>query len=305
MDRKIKKFGGVVVPMITPVNEKIEIDCKAVERLIDSFVHEGISVFLLGTTGESASVPVRQRALLVKTVTEYAGKRTKIFAGISGNCLEESIEQANLYAGMGVDAVVAHPPFYFPLSPDMMLKYFEKLADGVRCPLFLYNNPMTTNNSIPIDVAEKLSYHSNIAGIKDSERNLERLNASMSLWHNREDFVHLTGWAAQSAYTLANGSDGIVPSTANFAPRIYSDLYKLAVKGDTAAAKALQIKADNLSELYLAGRNLSQSLPALKIIMSELGLCQPYVYPPLEITSGDEALVIREKVRLTFQDLKQ
>ena len=305
MNKKEKNFSGVVVPMVTPITANGEVDCSALEKLMNSFIDAGISVFLLGTTGESASVPLRHRSFLVKTAMEYVKNKIKIFAGISGNCLEESIEQANLYAAMGVDTVVAHPPFYFPLSPDMMLKYFEKLADGVRCPLFLYNNPMTTNNSIPIDVAEKLSYHSNIAGIKDSERNLERLNASMSLWHNREDFVHLTGWAAQSAYTLANGSDGIVPSTANFAPRIYSDLFKLAVKGDTAAAKALQIKADNLSELYLAGRNLSQSLPALKIIMSELGLCQPYVYPPLEITSGDEALVIREKVRLMFQDLKQ
>jgi 4-hydroxy-tetrahydrodipicolinate synthase len=303
MNKKEKNFSGVVVPMVTPITANGEVDCSALEKLMNSFIDAGISVFLLGTTGESASVPLRHRSFLVKTAMEYVKNKIKIFAGISGNCLEESIEQANLYAAMGVDTVVAHPPYYFPLSPDMMLKYFEKLADHIKCPLFLYNNPMTTHSSISLDVADKLSYHPNIAGLKDSERDIQRLNKAISLWRDREDFVHLTGWAAQSTHALASGSDGIVPSTANYAPKIYRNLYNMAAEGNMSAAIDLQMKADQLSELYMAGRNLSLSLPALKTIMSELGLCQPFVYPPLETTPENEALLIKEKTRLMFQNL--
>jgi dihydrodipicolinate synthase/N-acetylneuraminate lyase len=293
MTKTNKKYTGVIVPMVTPVNEKILVDVPAVERILQSFIETGVSPFLLGTTGESVSVSREQQLILVKTTVNYTGKKALVYAGISGNCLEESIENAKMFADYGVDAVVAHLPFYYPLDTDQMLKYYEQLAEKVPCPLILYNNPITTKYSVPVEVIEKLSYHPNIGGIKDSERGMERLDASLKLWKNRPDFVHLTGWAAQSAYALLNGSDGIIPSTGNVVPKLYKKLFDAAIHGEATLADQLQTKTNEISEIYQKDRNLSQSIPALKTMMSAYGLCEPYVLPPMYSLSIEE----KEKIK--------
>jgi dihydrodipicolinate synthase/N-acetylneuraminate lyase len=299
MTKPIKKYTGVIVPMITPINGNYKIDTIAAERIVNTFIEANVSPFLLGTTGESVSISNDQQRLLVATTIRNAKNKLLVYAGISGNCLEESIENAKLFADLGVDAVVAHLPFYYPLDADQMLRYYEQLAERVPSPLILYNNPITTKFSIPVDVIEKLSYHPNIAGIKDSERGIERLDLSLKLWSNRPDFVHFTGWAAQSAYALLNGSDGIIPSTGNFCPELYSELYHCALHRNVEKANALQNKADKISEIYQKDRNISQSIPALKVMMSTKGLCKTYVMPPMYELSSEESEKIKSAVQST------
>jgi dihydrodipicolinate synthase/N-acetylneuraminate lyase len=297
MKKLDKKYRGVIVPMVSPVNEDLSIDIAAVHKILDSFMLNGVSPFLLGTNGEAPSLSDEQKTGFVKEAVSYVNRKTMVFAGISGNCLEETISNARQYAQIGVDAVVAHLPFYFPLSANQMLSYYTQLADSISCHLILYNNPITVKQSIPLEVIEQLSHHPNIAGVKDSERGMERLNRSIELWSKRDDFVHLLGWTVQSAYALLNGSDGIVPSTGNFIPVLYKDLYDAAMGKDQINAFKYQERADEISDIYLKDRNISQSIPALKFIMSITGLCQPFVLPPLSMPDLKEQEAIRKKVK--------
>jgi 4-hydroxy-tetrahydrodipicolinate synthase len=292
-----KKYKGVIVPMITPFNERFHIDVPAVEKIIGTFLTNDIAPFLLGTTGESVSVSREQQLVLVKATIKMVGEKALVYAGISGNSMEESIESAKMFADYGVNAVVAHLPFYYPLDLDQMMRYYVQLANNVPVPLILYNNPITTKFSVPVEVIEKLSYHANIAGIKDSERGMDRLNDSIKLWANRPDFVHLTGWAAQSAYALLKGSDGIIPSTGNVTPELYAQLYRAALNGDATKANELQDTANKISEIYQKDRNLSQSLPALKVMMGARGLCEHYVLPPMYGLSREEMDKIKSETK--------
>ncbi|MBN2215293.1 MAG: dihydrodipicolinate synthase family protein [Bacteroidales bacterium] len=296
MDKPNKKYGGVIVPMVSPVNEDLTIDTDAVHRILDLLINAGVSPFLLGTNGESVSISDAQKLVLVENTVSYVNKKITVFAGISGNCLEESIRNARLYAQTGADVVVAHLPFYFPLTSDHMLNYYEQLADRIPCPLIIYNNPVTVKQSIPLDIIEQLSHHPNIAGLKDSERGMERLNRALELWRYRDDFVHLLGWTVQSAYSLLNGSDGIVPSTGNFIPSLYKDLYDAALRKDEYKSFEYQHKADRISDIYIKDRNISKSIPALKYIMSLKGLCKPFVLPPLSLPDKKEQNAIKEMV---------
>jgi 4-hydroxy-tetrahydrodipicolinate synthase len=295
MNMKVK-FKGVIVPMVSPVNEDLSVDRDAVHRILDSFLLNGISPFLLGTNGESVSLSDNQKSELVNETVSYVNGKSAVYAGISGNCLEETVRNARSYARTGVDAVVAHLPFYFPLSASQMQRYYEQLANSIPCPLILYNNPITVRQSIPLDVIEQLSHHQNIAGIKDSERGMDRLDQSIELWGNRNDFVHLLGWTEQSAYALLKGSGGIVPSSGNFVPGLYKNLYDATQQNDQTKAYEYQEKANRLSDIYIKDRNISQSIPALKFIVSLTGLCKPFVLPPLVLPDSEEQQVIREMV---------
>lgn len=286
--RMKKKYQGVVVPLVTPLTEAYRLDVAAVEKMITNLQANDAMPFVLGTTGEATSLPVSLKKAYAKTAARLKSADTILYAGISGNCLEESVELANYCFDVGVDAVAATLPCYYTLSDDQMKRYFERLADQLNGPLIIYNIYATTRMSIPISVLDELSYHPNIVGVKDSERSNERLDESLALWADRPDFSHFIGWAARSAHALLAGSDGLVPSTGNLLPGIYRDMLKAVRDGDEEKAFYYQNQSDIFGHVYQSGRTLGDSLWALKVLMQEYGLCGTTMMPPLQSLSKQE-----------------
>ena len=283
-----KKYSGVVVPAVTPLTSNYQLDYEAVEKMFDRFYQNKVMPFIIGTTGESASLPYSLKQEYIKAAAKLKAKETILYAGISSNCLQESIELAKEAFDAGVDVVAATLPSYYAFSESQMKQYFEQLAEQVPAPVIIYNIPATTHMSIPLKVIDELSYHENIVGTKDSERSEERLQQSLSLWSKREDFSHFLGWAAKSVEALINGSDGLIPSTGNLFPYIYNEMVKAVERGDNEEAYRFQKLSDVLGDLYQKGRLLGESLWALKVLMREEGLCQSYIMPPLQSLSMEE-----------------
>lgn len=291
------KYRGVVVPMVTPVTENQTLDVAAVERIIDFFAANGVAPLLMGTTGEGNSVSAADGKLFVETAVKAAKGRILIYAGLTGTCFAEQLAQAEAYTKAGADVIVATLPSYYSLTEEQMYVYYKTLADSISGPLMLYNILATTHMSIPVDVIKRLAEHPNIVGLKDSERDLERMKQCVEFSKEREDFTYFCGWAAQSAYSLSIGGDGIVPSTGNYVPEMFAALYEAAVKGDMAAAERLQDETNEIAKIYQAGRTLGQSLAALKVMMGTKGLCEPWMLMPLTRLSADEEQAIVEKLK--------
>lgn len=291
-----KKYAGVVIPMVTPITEDGKIDQTSAVRIFDHLVESNTFPFLLGTTGEAASVPMASRIELIKCVMDQASEESLVYAGISDNCLENSLFLAQKFADLGVGAGVAHLPSYYPLSDSHMIKYYEMLADKSPLPIIIYNILSTTHMSIPLDVIDKLSHHPNIMGMKDSERDLDRMRQSAEMFSSRKDFSILCGWTTQSSATLAMGFDGIVPNPGNITPGLFKALYDSVLNGRAEDAEKLQEKANEIADIFQKDRSLSQVFAGLKLIMSILGLCEPWVLPPLIRLNAKEEEQIQIKM---------
>ena len=299
-----KKYGGVVVPMITPFNKDLDIDFDALAKLLDYFVAAKTMPFILGTTGESASIPFSMRKEYVKKSVEFVNKRSMIYAGISDTCVVNSIDQARNFADLGIDVFVVHPPAYYPLTPDQVKSYFLHIAERLPAPMMIYNIPATTKISIPLDIIEELSNHPNIVGLKDSERSLERMRLLVDRFDQRSDFALLSGWTVRSAYALSIGFDGIVPSTANLIPRIFTKLYRAAMEKNITEAEKIQKRINPVADFHQKDRVLSEVMALLKLMMNELGLCGPFVLPPLtRFDLSEEKRLITEMKKLDLQKL--
>lgn len=284
------KYNGVVVPMVTPVTPNGFLDKPAVERIIKSFVNAGVSPLLMGTTGEGNSVSTIDGQELIETAVKAAQGKITIYAGLTGNCFIEQLKQAGYYSASGADVIVATLPSYYSLTPEQMENYYLRLADSIKGPLMLYNIAATTHMSIPVDVIQRLADHPNIVGLKDSERDMERMEKCIAIAKNRDDFAYFCGWAAQSAKSLELGGNGIVPSTGNFVPGMFQDLYKAAIAGDMETAYRLQDETNEIAKIYQANRTLGQSLTALKVMMQTRGLCTPDMLMPLtRLSEAEEA----------------
>ena len=288
-----KKYSGIVIPAITPLTEDHKLDHAAVEKMFSNFYSNDVMPFILGTTGEAASLPVSVKNDYISLAVKLKKKGSVLYAGISSNCLEESIELARKSFDAGVDVVATTLPSYYALSEYQMKKYFEELANSVSGPIIIYNIPATTHMSIPLKLIDELSHHENIVGSKDSERSEERLKESFALWAHRSDFSHFVGWAAKSAEALLNGS-GLIPSTGNLYPAVYKQMLEEAKAGNKERVYELQKLSDELGGIYQSGRTLGESLWALKFLMKEVNLCEPHVMPPLRSLPADEENKLRK-----------
>ena len=293
-------YCGVIVPMVTPLDARGAIDDLGVRRIIGNLVANRCSPFVAGTTGESSSISDARKAELVRIAVEEAAGKELVYAGIADNCLEESLSKARLYRDLGADAVVAHLPWYYPIDDAHMREYFLALAEACPLPVMMYNIPVTTNLSLPLELLDELSRHENIVGVKDSERGDDRLRESLELWRDREDFTFHLGWAAMSSFGLQNGLDGIVPSSANLVPGVYRGIYDAARSGDAAEADRLQTIGDEISDYYQVGYPLSRSVPRFKAMLNAFGFCQPYVASPMLALTGQDLDDVREETRVRF-----
>jgi len=284
-----KEYRGVVVPMVSPLTASGEIDTASVQKLMQTFADHDISPLVLGTTGEGASFSKEASKTLVKQVMEAKSPTQKVYVGVVGNQVDEQKELGKAYLDLGADAVVATLPGYYILTPDQMKRYFEELADYISGPLMIYNIKSTTQMSIPLDIIEELSHHPHIKGLKDSERDFERLEQSIKVYKDRADFSFFCGWGSESAKSLALGADGIVPSTGNLVPELYSQLYSAVTSGDSDGAQGMQELTDQVAKIYQSDRTLGQSLATLKLLMNERGLCQPFMKSPLGLLDDEMA----------------
>jgi 4-hydroxy-tetrahydrodipicolinate synthase len=161
----------------------------------------------------------------------------------------------------------------------------------------LYNIPATTKVSIPLDVVGKLSEHANIIGIKDSERSIERMDLLAEQFKDREDFAILSGWTTKSSYALLAGFDGIVPSTGNLIPQLFTDLYQAVIDGSKEKAEEIQDKIDPIADFHQQEVPFSHMIPILKVMMDEFDLCGPTVLPPLTRLEAKQEEQIRKSMK--------
>jgi 4-hydroxy-tetrahydrodipicolinate synthase len=295
---KEKKYRGVVVPMVTPFTSHGDIDLDAAERTIEHIIGNGASIFALGTTGEAASIRNSAKAQFIETVVKKNAHRTIVYAGISDNCLATSVDLAKQFFDLGVDVVVAHVPSYYPLTSDDILSYYEALAERVPVPLMLYNIPVTTGVSIPLEVIDRLSHHPTIIGFKDSDNDMERLRQAVTLWKDRNDFSYLSGCTSLNKTALAMSADGIVPSVGNIVPDLFVKLYNAVQNGDIEEAERCQRRANDISDIFQKNKILSQSLSILKAMMHILGFCEPKVLPPLRDLTTEQIQDVKETMNI-------
>jgi dihydrodipicolinate synthase/N-acetylneuraminate lyase len=276
-----KRFSGVVVPMITPINKDLTVDVKAVERIMQLFAKNGIHPLVLGTTGESSSIGETESYRFVEAAVKAKGENQCVYAGLVGNQVESLIARGNKYIELGADCVVATLPSYYILNSDQMIEFYKTLADKIYGPVMMYNIKATTQMSIPLDVVAALDGHPNIWGLKDSERDADRMKTCIETYKNREDFSYFCGWGAQSFGSMQLGADGIVPSTGNIVPEMYGKLYSAAINNDWSECSKWQEATDKVAVIYQKDRTLGESLAALKTLMKSAGICNETMMPPL------------------------
>ena len=231
------RLSGVIVSLITPFeNEKP--DYGKLERNIGKLNRSDVSGYLaLGGNAECQSMSGNERLDILKAVSENRGSRL-LLAGVSSESVLLTLKQIERYAETGADAIRLAPPHYFPyLVTDALLeRYFLRIADESPLPLLLYNSPVLSGGvKISTDLAETLSKHPTILGIKDSS--LTGLYKFINIRRKNPGFSILAGSASFFFPALMAGANGGDMTAANYLPEACCSLYRHVAEGNLNEAR--------------------------------------------------------------------
>jgi dihydrodipicolinate synthase/N-acetylneuraminate lyase len=298
---------GIIPPIVTPLLDRDKLDAEGLERLIERIVSGGVSgLFLLGTTGEGASLSYRLRRELIERTCRQVNKRVSILVNITDTSFVESISLARHAADSGAQALVVAPPYYLPAGQPELQEYLVHLVAELPLPLFLYNIPPLTKVSYELDTVRRAMDEHRIVGMKDSSGNIAYFREIASLLKHRSDWSLFVGPEDLLLDAIAAGGHGGVHGGANLFPKLYVRLCEAARNGDPAKARELHAIAVRVrASLYEIGPHPSSLIKGIKCALNCLGVCSDFMAEPFHRFRPEQRAIVEQRLAELTADLSK
>jgi len=260
----MKRMKNLIVPTITPFDEKGEIDPEGIKIHYNFLINAGVKDFyILGTTGEVFLMDKKERKKVAELVVEHVGDRGNIFIHVGSIPTKEACELAQHAESIGAAGIGAVTPFYFKVRQREMEKYYLEIAKSVRddFPVYLYNLPGCTTNDLLPDTVYKLAEIKNIVGIKNSMNDILRLSRLVDETPN--DFDVIIGADPILMSAILCGAKGSVSGNANVFPEIFIEFYQAIKEKNDNKARQKQIAIRHIATVLKDGANLAYFKQAL------------------------------------------
>lgn len=232
-------FTGSIVALVTPMDDKGQVDRASLKKLIDYHVASGTSAIVsVGTTGESATLNHDEHVDVVLQTLDLADGRIPVIAGAGANATTEAIALTERFNDTGVVGCLTVTPYYNKPMQEGLFQHFKAIAEHTDLPQILYNVPSRTGCDMLPETIARLAEIKNIVAVKEATGNLSRVSQIQELV-NDDSFILLSGDDATALDFMQLGGQGVISVTANVAAREMAELCKLAAEGDFANARKL------------------------------------------------------------------
>lgn len=214
------KLQGIFPPITTPFHAGGEIYEAKVAHNVEKWNRTALAGYVVcGSTGESVLLTFEEKLRMFELVARHASPEKLLLCGTGVESVKETLELTRRAAEMGYKAAMVRTPHYYKNlinnGPAQAL-YFRAVADESPVPVMIYNWPQATGVDIPAETVIELSHHPNIAAIKESSGNIEKV--MQMIRESKPGFQVLVGSAPTLAPSLAVGAAGAVLAYANAAP---------------------------------------------------------------------------------------
>jgi 4-hydroxy-tetrahydrodipicolinate synthase len=205
----MKKLGRLLTAMVTPFNEKGEVDYGQAKRLALALINSGSEgLLVVGTTGESPTLVREEELRLFREVKSVVGERGMVIAGTGSNSTAEALEATKEAERVGVDACLLVVPYYNKPTQEGLYQHFKTIAQSTSLPCILYNVPSRTVVNLSADTTIRLSQIDNIIGVKEASGNLDQISKIIS--NTRDDFLVYSGNDGDTFPIMVLGGYGVI-----------------------------------------------------------------------------------------------
>lgn len=281
---------GTGVALVTPLNSRGAIDLDALGRVIDAVIDGGVEYLVtLGTTGETPVLNNREKVEIINYTYEKARNRVPVVVGIGGNDTADLISDLENFPLEESVAILSASPYYNKPSQEGIFQHYKAIAEVSPKPIILYNVPGRTGRNMLASTTLRLANEvDNIAGIKEASGDMAQ--CMLILRDRPEDFLVVSGDDALALPQIACGMDGVISVAANCFAKRFSEMVRLSLKGDFAAAKVLNDEMIEGYDILFVENN-----PAgVKAFLAEDGLIDNYLRMPLVPLSNEVMKRVRD-----------
>lgn len=276
------KFGHLITAMVTPFDEELNIDYLALEKLIEHLIKTGTTGLLItGTTGENPTLTYNEEWELLRATKAIVKNRIPIMFGAGSNCTRTAVETSLKAQENGADAIMSVSPYYNKPNQEGTFQHFAKIAEAVKLPILLYNNPGRTCSFIEVDTIKSLNErYPNICAVKESSGQLDPF-AQMSLKAPAVEVY--CGDDNLTLPALSVGAVGVVSVASHLVGSQIKDLIENFQKGKVKEAKKIHYELFPLFKALFT----SPSPGPTKYLLSKSRICKPYLRLPLTEPAQD------------------
>ncbi|QBL09218.1 4-hydroxy-tetrahydrodipicolinate synthase [Rheinheimera sp. D18] len=231
-------FRGSWVALITPMLANTDIDYLGLKQLVDFHLKNGTQgLVIMGTTGEAATISFAEQLKVIAAVCEQVNGQIGVIAGNGTNATAETIERTKALSLLPIDGFLTVTPFYNKPMQKGMIAHFNAVAAVTDKPVLLYNVPSRTGIDLLPETVAELAKTSNIVGIKEATRSMQRLAQLQQLCP--ADFMLLSGDDASAAEFMLRGGHGVISVTTNIAPKKMAQLCAAALTQQREQAESI------------------------------------------------------------------
>ena len=298
------RFSGCIPANLLPFTADLAIDVAAYKThlrwLADT---KGVTAIVAnGHAAEVSSLAREERKRALVLALEEVGAKVPIIAGVYSDGTHEAIELARDAKAAGASGLLIFPPTIFmwgaQVKPDMVLRHFSMLADGVDLPMIVFEYPPASGIGYSPETLSELCKIPTVVGVKDwsndivaYERNLRALRAS------GRPVAMLSSFTMSLMASFLLGADGCISGMGSVAADLQAELLAAVKAGDLAGAHRVNERLTPLVNVFYAPpfvdmhNRMKEALALLDRIPAA------HVRPPLTSVSDDE----RHQIRLALR----
>ncbi|HWO41984.1 MAG TPA: dihydrodipicolinate synthase family protein [Candidatus Eisenbacteria bacterium] len=238
---------GVLLPLITPFDEKCRIDEEVMRQLVDFHIRAGVQgLFVLGSTGQGPAMTVEERKQAAAIVLDQARSRVPVVIHVGTPDTGSTVDLAEHAAAHNADAIAIVPPYYYSDHSEFeIIAHYRAAAKAVPLPVFIYENPKYSGISVPPGLAARMKEHvPALTGIKVAYGQgalLEyiRLLPDVSVFTGNADLFGLVPF----------GVAGMINPPTSFVPELCVALFEALDGKDYPRAVEAQKRVDTAARL--------------------------------------------------------
>lgn len=230
------KIEGVFTVLITPMFNEKEINWEGFRNNIEHFINEGVTgIAINGSTGEFVSLTKEERFKAVEIAVEQVKGRITLIVGTAAETTADAIEYTQQAEKAGADAALLINSYYAHPKEHEIYEHFKAVAESVKFPVMIYNNPFTSGVNISVDTILKVGRDvENITHVKESSGEIRNVrDISRQGEGSIKTFCGADDLALESFLV---GAVGWISVAGNIAPRLAMDLYEKASNGELKQA---------------------------------------------------------------------
>jgi len=272
-------IGRVVTAMVTPFDERGDLDLDAAVELANWLVENGSDgLVLAGTTGESPTLTESEELVLFRTISDAVA--VPVIGGAGSNSTAAAVEQTRRATETGVDAILTVAPYYNRPSQLGLDAHFRAVAAATDLPVFIYDIPGRTGRKVSTETILRLAHEvPNIVGLKDAAADPAETARLIALAPS--GFEVYSGDDPLLLPLLAVGAVGTISVASHWVGRQLSEMIDAFDKGDVATAR--RINAGLIASYdYETGDDAPNPIPTktlLRVLGLKVGDCRPPMGP--------------------------